>query len=190
MPVILSPTESAILLAFAENECLYRDHHGRRVLVDFEGAGYARIRASNLSVHRVREDEVVEEFAGSFDNGLLLVTEGVGPIEIDVYLGRSAPLEVGQTEVATIAEGAGWILSSEGSVTLDSQTTVNQIKPSRLPIPFFFRAEAKTSFEFLRADVMGLRTDSLRIWEEESLKQHCPIGFNVREWELVRRICC
>lgn len=172
MSLNLIPGETVIHLSFQGSECLYRDHHGRRVIADFEGQGFARILQSQCDLQQIRGDGSLEEFKGSFDDLLLLVTPEVGNVDLLVSLGRLETDFSSETLLSESVLGGGWILSAKAPVNVDHGYGVILPGNYELPIPFYESAVSASGFKYIPSRLCGLVTDSLGIHDGEALKNH------------------
>lgn len=151
---MITSLDRAMRFAFREGERLYRDHLGRRVVADVEGAGFAWIEQADSPLLLVREDGPGGAFPVRFEDGLLVLAEGEGAVSIAVRQGTGAPERTAVIECETF-EGCGWLIHAERAV-VDARPA--PLPTEELPIPVF----------------MGARGEGLRVVPECEI--HCVVA--------------
>lgn len=152
MALLLFPEERALRFAFEGEACLYRDHEGRRVVADVEGAGFFEIETAEPSLTVVRGANEDERFPRSFRDGLLVLCDAPGTVSVAVGLGRRAPAE-GRAEIVALPfEGQGWVFDADGPIAVDGRHEPAPKPSPRLPAPFFRRVDGLGTATVLRAD--------------------------------------
>lgn len=134
MSPLFSPKAKIWSFSFAEEDSLYRDHDGNRVLADIEGGGEFVID-SRIDL-AVMVDEVPQNlFRGRYQRSLLVTAAGPGRCRVDASE-PSTDLPDGPVETGTRFDGCGYILGATDITDIDGENggRVGLV----FPTPFFF----------------------------------------------------
>lgn len=133
----LRANEQVDYFPFSAGSCLYRDHHGRRVVADAEGPGEFSIETADSRLLVIRDETAASEFQGRFDSSLTVI--GSEDARGTVWIARCHhPLEGEPVRVDLPFRGSGWLLESGSVLEVDES---GRSTPSRGPFPLpFFRS--------------------------------------------------
>lgn len=156
-PFVLNPP-SLKLYEFAGEDCLYRDHLGRRVLLDEEGIGKRVIleQSGTITLEPETEDFVDFTTVVSLDSGLF---RGL------TVCGAEVPVSGEWVAASGLVVGCGWVRG--GTVAVDDSL----VQLVDRPRPFFRRVQGE-SFEVLRLPYEPVLADSIDVAAPDSLKSH------------------
>src|SRR5687767_1864515 len=96
----LGPSEAVFYYRFSGEDCLYRDHRGRRVIADLEGAGVFCIEEAEPPVLTFADERQSDMFQGSYLENLTVVALRPGAVSVHAMRGRQAPPEGISTQVS------------------------------------------------------------------------------------------
>ncbi len=168
----LSPSEKAIRYLFSGEECLYRDHFGRRVVADIEGNGFARVEKTNCPLLVVRDEEVAQGFQWTYNSSLTVVALEPGFVSVEMIqpFVRDLASEVPQS-LALPYTGSGWLINSESPILLDGRHEPTRDASEALPLPFLMGIEGTGSAQIVSSPVACSLLDAFEIADSTSLKE-------------------
>lgn len=179
------PVERAIRLQFVGSECLYRDHHGRRVILDVEGSG--RYTIPGRHPVEIEVDGVpTQAREGTFQRSVLAAMRKDGAAMAYAYVGPTLVLPTsGAVEFVGVYHGAGWVLDSKATVLVDDLPDGEGVNPA-YPTPFFESIQCGAETVVLpdpttRCDLI----DTFSIAEEDGLKAR---GWKVQNISAITRL--
>lgn len=161
------PFERADRRIWEGTECLYRDHLGREVVLDVEGAGtYALIAPRDATIEV--DGVVTNQSEGTFAHSVLIARPAGQKAMAFAYAGPEIPFG-NAISVTGRYEGCGWIVTTNGPSTADGKS--DSIGSTLLfPTPFFREAFCEKGMRVLpdpttRCDLV----DHFSIADEEAL---------------------
>ncbi len=165
MHPLLSPSEKARRFIFSGEDCLYRDHFGRRVVADMEGSGFAWIEKANCPLLVIRDEQSAEGFQWTYESSLTVVA--LAPGEFSVAMVQPAPPVLAQgASVALPFDGSGWLIESQSAVLPD-----NRHEPSFItPLPFFMGLEGSGTAQVVKSSTTCSLIDAFDIDDSDALK--------------------
>lgn len=162
----LFSTTSVWARLFDGDECLYRDHHGRRVLADAEGSGEVAVKGSRFTVLTpTQEIEGSGEARLAFNEGILVVFDGSGRVQVEVQK-DAAPHTEPVEEVTGLAEGCGWFWPGSGCYADGSHGAY--LPGVAYP---FFRSVAGPASVLREDSVKCVVADAFDVSDEPALKE-------------------
>ncbi len=186
MPSTLSTLEDALEFKFYEADCLYRDHSGRRVIVDVEGSGEMDIQVAIPPLVHVREEEDLWQFCPLFENGALVLANGPGEVLVRVQRGRTTPITGDSFTATDRFVGAGWIVGADSAVRTDDRHQYAPPPSRNYPVPFFRQAQGKGTIEIVPAvDFECRQIDQFEISDRDALSR---IDFKVQNASTVSQL--
>lgn len=173
MSAEISTLENASLFRYLGTDRLYTDHQGRRVVVDVEGSGIARLITCDPSVSLIRSGPEGPEFAKVFANGLIVLAEGSGEVSVQILKGRNEPVDGVTIEVCGFFKGCGWVVGAEAGFSVDERHEPAPPASNEFPVPFFRGVSGLGQLTVaLAPDRVCVRSDGLSIADEAALKSH------------------
>ncbi|MCU0315458.1 MAG: hypothetical protein MUC92_02570 [Fimbriimonadaceae bacterium] len=160
------------------NDCLYRDHEGRRVVADIEGSGEFRVDCSNESQVTVFCDESLSHLLhGSFSQSLVVATTGQDP----VVTTTGHPWEESGETKRDVHEGSGGVIAADGSpLFIDGDSRPLYWVPGQFPVPVWREVRGGV-FDFVSAPffeqgidqwtIEDVSQEKDRAWKVQSLSQ-------------------
>jgi len=171
MSAKLSTQENAYQFRFFEEDRLYTDHEGRRVIVDVEGSGIMRLVASDPPVLTVRSDSEDLKFVPPFSDGAIVLAIGSGEVNVQVSKGRTEPVEGGSIRFKGNFYGCGWVVAASDRFTVDDRHELAPMPTDHFPIPFFRHVKGLGTWSIIPApSLICTLSDSFSIGDEEDLK--------------------
>ena len=167
---------------FDGSECLYRDHHGRRVIADVEGAGYQIVLEGREQLYSVNLDSTISDVPAAFENGSLLVSRETGPCSVVIALGRSAPPSGEVVSFQDRYSGAGWVVSADNEFETDENSVSSPRPAVGICVPFYRQVSGSGRLDIIRAQESCERADGVAINDLEDLKSH---GFKVQNMSAI-----
>jgi hypothetical protein len=166
-PLRLHPSEAVWSKDFVGPECLYRDHLGRRVVADFEGAGRVAVQVAKGSLSGLFDDADVSEFPSNFRGYATVVADSDFEGTVRVMKGRERPITGPTSRAQRSVQGAGWVVSAEG-LAVDDRFEPSP-RPSRdFPVPFFRCASAFGEIEYIPAATKCSLLDSFDLSDQDA----------------------
>lgn len=164
-------TEKLIYLMLEVGKAIYRDHLGRWVCLDVEGAGQFVVS------HPVRAEidgEIREETSkGSFRESLILFAPETSVAEARVYLGGEPPETLPQAFPRSgMIQGRGWVLAATHPFIADGYEVAAEAPSKTFPQPFHREIESEFPVEVVVTnDRPAQLVDSFLISDPEALKK-------------------
>ena len=138
----LSTMSRALQFRYTDDERLYTDHDGRRVIVDVEGSGEMRLMHAEPDVLTVREGEPPQMFCPKFEDGSIVLAEGPGPTHIQVAFPFIPNLSSAKSEEVTLPiRGCGWLIGASNRVVVDDLHEWSPDPSPQFPVPYRLGAE-------------------------------------------------
>lgn len=156
-PFVLNPP-SLKLYDFAGVDCLYRDHLGRRVLLDEEGVGKRVILEHSGTITLDPENDEFYDFT-------TVVSAEPGHFRGLTICGAPCPENGDWQPASGTVVGCGWVRGSAVAVDDLPSQSVDQPRP-------FFRQASGAAFEVLALPYEPVLVDSIDVSEQDSLKSH------------------
>jgi hypothetical protein len=168
----LSPLHSARRYTYSDDDCLYRDHFGRRVVADLEAGGFAWIETSNCPVQGYPDETEQSTSPWSFDQNLAVVASAPGAVHVEVQSPelRAAVSQLDLNQAVSVRlpyVGTGYLLAFDGEVVVDQNQVVTG---GTSPIPFFFSLSGSGSARVIESSTALELIDILTIDDVPGLK--------------------
>lgn len=170
---LLDPRSAAQEHVFGENECLYLDHRGNRVLADAEGDGWFWIDQAPTGATLQIDGQVRDALNGRFEHSLLLSSPDSGVSAVRILMGGvPSPNEPGSLFVDEVS-GSGWVINASGLIEVDHSGEWAPTPRPQFGIPFLLNARSSKPFRAVlnrgeRVEVI----DRLAVGDLDSLKAH------------------
>ncbi len=168
---LVQPSDYARLFEFGPEDCLYRDHLGRRVVGEVEGPGVV-VEAIGVTI------ESDGALGGNLfsDYALAIGNEGEPTLlavsSVDVSTEREWVWSTSKS-----VQGVGWVHANRGVIlAVDGLPKVQ--RSSSVPIPFFLGVESSASFSF--ALDASARRRLVQDWSIDDTHKLAKLGFQVR----------
>ena len=152
----LSTMSRALQFRYTDDERLYTDHDGRRVIVDVEGPGEMRLMHAEPDVLTVREGEPPQMFCPKFEDGSIVLAEGPGPTHIQVAFPFIPNLSSAKSEeVALPIRGCGWLIGASNRVVVDDLHEWSPDPSPQFPVNTPDRTTAAAFLRYAQGDVVA-----------------------------------
>ncbi len=165
-------------VSFVRSEALYRDHLGRRVLLDFDGEGVYRVDAET-PVELLVDGLPCEVAEGRFEADLIVTARQEGRVRGWVAFGRSEPVSGMSHCVSLPYLGGGWLVEAEGPVEIDGRKRPCPSPSLEWPVPFYAEVRGAGSARVIPFEVplRRERIDAFGVDDEAALMAR---GFQVQ----------
>ncbi len=172
--MLLNPNES--YASFGEP--IYRDADGNWVVADAEGDGRFRLEEGAHDVVVVRGHIAPGKFVGFFRDGLMVHTRELGKVCVRILTCPS--FETSDLPFARVQGpflGAGWVLGSPVSFSVDQHREVLELASPEWPIPFFRSIDSRGEFEILPSATCTILLMSEQVAGPDAMP---PVSFSVQ----------
>lgn len=166
----LSPLQAAHLFRFEGDDCLYRDHHGHRVIADVEGFGRFTVLKAEASFLTYADEVGSDMFRGTYEQSLTICATEHGEVSVAVQQGPLPEIGTGAELVSGLVQGAGWVLHAAGELEIDERKESAPEPAPDLPIPFFRSARCSGTMTIALASVTCEFIDGFTIDDAAALK--------------------